>query len=376
MTAIRLCLENKDGQTIPTQLQHFMTMLADMQVHLSHHFEKLAEQLSQETTSAHSEESSVESIAKIGNRIESFAGYVKKTQLWQSELKDIVGGIGNDLTVTSEFLREVLPNMASASARGSGPDSSRKDDATIDDVRLSIKRVEHDGQVGFELVGDIDAAMSFNPIINAEEQTFYIDINKLGDLSGEGIGSWLKLIKRLQDKEVVLRNCPAFFIDQANSDPHILGRVKVESFYLPFYCEQCNCEKNVAVTSTKVREAYFVEEIDETFSCSTCGGHVSFFDEIEMYLQFLEQEGAFVEQEFDDSFDDFEDDLSVEKLERAHAFVDEDDDEFGDQEPIGSKPVAELGRDEAVFGADFEDDEEDVDHFLFDEETPDDDKVA
>ena len=96
------------------------------------------------------------------------------------------------------------------------------------------------------LSGTIDE--TFFEITNSIPITGAVNFNlkNLVSINSTGIREWIKLMQKMKEAKIQLFECPKVFIDQANM---VLGFIpsnaKVMSFYVPYFNEKTETEKNV-----------------------------------------------------------------------------------------------------------------------------------
>lgn len=95
--------------------------------------------------------------------------------------------------------------------------------------------------------GSIDEDAKF-PAVDADRlKSIDIDLHEVKAINSVGIREWLNWIKPLAEKvEITLMRCPKALVFQFNMvDGFLPAKTKVESFYVPFFCEKCDKEDNV-----------------------------------------------------------------------------------------------------------------------------------
>jgi hypothetical protein len=95
--------------------------------------------------------------------------------------------------------------------------------------------------------GSIDEDAKFPSVDGDRFTTIEIDLQGVKAINSVGIREWLNWIRPLADKaEITLTRCPKALVFQFNMvDGFLPARTKVESFYVPFFCEKCDKEDNV-----------------------------------------------------------------------------------------------------------------------------------
>ena len=96
------------------------------------------------------------------------------------------------------------------------------------------------------LSGTIDE--TFFEITNSIPSSGEVNVNlkNLQSINSTGIREWIKLMQKMKAAKIHLFECPKAFIDQANMvKGFIPTNAKVMSFYVPYFNEKTETEKNV-----------------------------------------------------------------------------------------------------------------------------------
>lgn len=106
---------------------------------------------------------------------------------------------------------------------------------------------EQDNQVELVLSGSIDEDSDFNTIPKIEKNLLLIDLSQVTMINSCGIRDWVKWTKTLAPHvQMHIKKCPKFIIDQINILQGFLPQNSlVLSFYMPYFCEDCNVEKQL-----------------------------------------------------------------------------------------------------------------------------------
>lgn len=100
--------------------------------------------------------------------------------------------------------------------------------------------------------GKIDEDATLDEMNQIPVQKVYINLGKLLSINSSGIRKWINWMASFGDRKIYIHEAPRFFIDQANMVAEFLTpQTKVVSFYLPFFSEATEEEKNVLVDTTK-----------------------------------------------------------------------------------------------------------------------------
>ncbi len=96
--------------------------------------------------------------------------------------------------------------------------------------------------------GGIDEDSIFPKIdLSGVEREVVVDLAKVEHINSIGIRSWLNWFKPMATKyKFVLINCPRVVVMQMNMvDGFLPVNSRVESFFVPYYCETCDLESEV-----------------------------------------------------------------------------------------------------------------------------------
>lgn len=97
------------------------------------------------------------------------------------------------------------------------------------------------------LEGAIDEDASFPAIDLAQITKMELDLKNISAINSVGIREWMEWIKPLAAKvSIRMKNCPKAMVFQFNMVEGFLPQgAVVESFYVPFFCEELDQEENV-----------------------------------------------------------------------------------------------------------------------------------
>lgn len=122
-------------------------------------------------------------------------------------------------------------------------------------------------------------------IASLAAQTIIIDFRGLNFISSMGIQHWIALVRSTNGKTLVLRNCPAVFINQVNQIQDMIANCVVESFETDFYCETCHME-----TTTTHRTDSGLAKIkadSSNIQCQNCGAQLLLEISPDQYFHFF-----------------------------------------------------------------------------------------
>ena len=109
---------------------------------------------------------------------------------------------------------------------------------------MSSFRYSKDGNEA-KLFGPFDERSNFEGLFDSDFDEMFFELEGIDKLNAHGVRSWVKELRAFEGK-VFLRRCSIPVTEQLSLIPEFLGKnTWVESFYAPFYCEDCDFEENV-----------------------------------------------------------------------------------------------------------------------------------
>lgn len=135
------------------------------------------------------------------------------------------------------------------------------------------------------LEGTIDEDANFDKISSLGLKKYVFDFLNVSMINSCGIREWIKYLKDIEGAEIVYQNCPQIIIEQVNMVHGFITKgVTVESFFAPYFCEQCDTAKKILLKNTEV-----INSKPPVKQCNTCKSDLE-FDAIEkQYFSFLGQ---------------------------------------------------------------------------------------
>lgn len=150
--------------------------------------------------------------------------------------------------------------------------------------RLTINKQVLPNELVIELIGAIDEDADFKELLGLEQKTIVFDFDKVSMINSCGIREWIKFLEKLPEAiHIVYKNCPQIIIEQINMVHGFFRKgASIESFYAPYYCEECGKEHKAPLKAEQVKNRK-APKID----CPVCGKEMD-FDAIEaQYFSFL-----------------------------------------------------------------------------------------
>ncbi len=150
---------------------------------------------------------------------------------------------------------------------------------------LNIKTSHEDDNLVVTFSGLIDEDSSFESIENKLNGNVIFDFEEVSLINSCGIREWVTFLESV-DKGTILtyRNCRQIIIEQVNMvHGFIRDGARIESFYAPYYCEECDQEHKVHLNVADVKDGKAPE-----IKCPKCKTADLEFDAIEeQYFQFI-----------------------------------------------------------------------------------------
>jgi hypothetical protein len=118
-------------------------------------------------------------------------------------------------------------------------------------MSFEMLRDEKEGKVLLKFVGGIDEDAVF-PSFNDFSSEVFIDLNGVSAINSVGIRSWIRWFAEYSSNQFHFINCPKALVMQINMVEGFLpDGASVLSMQVPFYCEDCDEEKDVMLTVGK-----------------------------------------------------------------------------------------------------------------------------
>lgn len=138
------------------------------------------------------------------------------------------------------------------------------------------------------LRGMLDDKVDLAKLIQAAAPVMIFDFEGLENINSYGTKTWIEFLRALGARRLIYEKCPAFLIGQINLIPQLSANVaEISSFFLPYNCESCAREANKLVTREDALAPGFIEGLNSRFTCESCNRKLTFYDDEEMYFDFL-----------------------------------------------------------------------------------------
>lgn len=112
---------------------------------------------------------------------------------------------------------------------------------------LVINQEDEGDRLKLTFVGDINENADFSTVNLGAAKELVLDMGGIRMLNSVGLRSWLLWIKSFANNcSLVFTNCPRHVVDQMNIlDGFLPLSARVETFFVPYYCENCDKTENI-----------------------------------------------------------------------------------------------------------------------------------
>jgi hypothetical protein len=118
--------------------------------------------------------------------------------------------------------------------------------------RIEVKTTVEGQTLKVSLAGAIDETFSQSCAQIPKAENIEFNLAGLKSINSTGIREWIKYSQSLTGSTISFVHCPKVFIDQVNMvQGFIPAGSKINSFYVPYYNEDNDTEKNVLFTYGK-----------------------------------------------------------------------------------------------------------------------------
>ncbi|MEO7731925.1 MAG: hypothetical protein ABIY55_13200 [Kofleriaceae bacterium] len=156
--------------------------------------------------------------------------------------------------------------------------------------------VQHRGDVSFvKLGGVIDEDNELNDLAEKIPQgTAVIDLGEIERINSCGVRDWVNWLSKLESNGTrsVLVECSPAIVAQINLVNNFTGSGVVKSFYVPYFCPECDEEKVLLVEATDMGPP---PHEPPTCRCDECDLVMDFDDMPDSYFAFLSNQRKLAE---------------------------------------------------------------------------------
>lgn len=152
---------------------------------------------------------------------------------------------------------------------------------------FSYTKEDKDGKTFITLKGTIDEDTILDDVFAYTNDTVVIDLAGIKHINSCGIRTWVNAIEGLSAKhDVQFVNCSVTMIRQFNMISNFGGKGKILSFKIPYYCDACDKEYDVTLTTEEyIQNNPNLGAPEQT--CSSCNEPCEFDDLEDKYFHFI-----------------------------------------------------------------------------------------
>lgn len=128
----------------------------------------------------------------------------------------------------------------------------------------------------FFLSGVIGENADFTELMSADTP-LRLNLKGIEGVNSVGIRNLLKFLNYWGERPLIYQECPSDFIDQINMIPAILGaetQAEVESFVIPYACDECGHEAESPGTTEEVKNEMESSGSEPTQTCPECNSEM------------------------------------------------------------------------------------------------------
>lgn len=162
-------------------------------------------------------------------------------------------------------------------------------DLSLWEVRAEPEGTQPEGTQVVTFQGDFREHTDFSRLLPRLRGRVIFDMSWVRYINSAGVRNWVSFVRGLSAVETyTFVRCSVAFVTQASMVPESTGRGDVESFMVPFACDDCELEdERLVQTSVLARQGVWPPELP-SFMCPRCGGDLAFDDVPARYFAFLQ----------------------------------------------------------------------------------------
>ncbi|RME77847.1 MAG: hypothetical protein D6785_12360 [Planctomycetota bacterium] len=113
--------------------------------------------------------------------------------------------------------------------------------------KFSYDKQEDQDRLVLYLKGHIDEDINFSEIDISNHKKIYINLKDIKSINSCGIREWIRWLQTASpETQFTFAQCPKIIVDQINMVSGFLPEgAEVESFFVPYYCEETGNEKMI-----------------------------------------------------------------------------------------------------------------------------------
>lgn len=149
---------------------------------------------------------------------------------------------------------------------------------------------ESDGKKQVILQGDFREHTDFSRLQSKLSGSVEFDLAWVRYLNSAGVRHWVNFLRALENvDDYHFVRASVAFVTQAAMVPEVLGNGNVDSFLVPYACEDCDLEEDRLMQTAALTGAGWPPNVPE-FACPRCKGELIFDDLPQRYFAFLEED--------------------------------------------------------------------------------------
>jgi len=156
--------------------------------------------------------------------------------------------------------------------------------------RLEVDMSSSGRESRVELSGQLDERADLGLVVEKVDGTVVFDLASVSFINSIGVREWIRLLRQLHDKNVrvSLRRCSEAMVHQMNMIVETVANARVESFFVPYMCDQCGAEASMCIeVETHLPALRNMQAPSQ--KCPECGGKMTFSEIPARYLLFVSQ---------------------------------------------------------------------------------------
>ncbi len=155
------------------------------------------------------------------------------------------------------------------------------------DTNFSYSKEARNDVTVISLAGTIDEDTTLDDVFTDTGDKVIIDISKINHINSCGIRTWVHAIEKLSSsKDVSFIDCSITMVRQFNMISNFGGNGTIQSFMLPYFCEECDKEYEFTLSKEEYLEK--CPDLDAPhFECPSCKNALEFDDLEDKYFHFL-----------------------------------------------------------------------------------------
>jgi hypothetical protein len=147
---------------------------------------------------------------------------------------------------------------------------------------MEVTSREAGGAVEVRLAGVISERSQLHTGRSVSGRRVVVDVGAVKNINSFGVRTWVNFLHDLcaHATEVTIQRMPPVLVNQAGMVANFLGRARVESFFSPWCCVECDHEQ---------LELHPIDaELPAVYRCPECDGEMEFDGLRDTYLSFRE----------------------------------------------------------------------------------------